>query len=236
MLAAKSKEPARPDAVTIRSMNETTARGVLWDLDGTLVDSGDFHFQSWQTVMAREGTTLSRETFQQSFGQKNDQILRTWLGASATMEKIRQVGDDKEAEYRRLARAHGLTPLPGAREWVARLREHGWRQAIASSAPRQNIDVMLELIGLAKAFNVIVSAEDVTLGKPDPQVFLTAAERLGVATSRAVVVEDAAAGVEAARRGGMKVIGVGKSVLDGADRHATSLDELPADAFEALIS
>jgi len=210
-------------------------RGVLWDLDGTLVDSGDFHFQSWQTVMAREGLPLSRETFQQSFGQKNDQILRNWLGPSATIEKIRQVGDDKEAEYRRLARAHGLTALPGAREWVARLRQHGWKQAIASSAPRQNIDVMLELIGLAGAFDAIVSAEDVTQGKPDPQVFLTAAGRLGVATTHAVVVEDAAAGVDAARRGNLRVIGVGKTVLDGADRHVRSLQDLPADAFDALI-
>ena len=211
------------------------ARGVLWDLDGTLVDSGDFHFQSWQAVMSREGITLSRETFLKSFGQKNDRILKDWLGPSATADKVRQVGDDKEAEYRRLAKAHGLTPLPGAREWVARLREQGWRQAIASSAPRQNVDVMLELIGLSGAFDAIVSAEDVTLGKPDPQVFLTAAQKLGVPAAKAVVVEDAAAGVEAAHRAGMKVIGVGEGELTGTDCKVRWLKDLPADAFNALV-
>src|SRR4029453_5195829 len=190
------------------ALTDSQPRGVLWDLDGTLVDSGDFHFQSWQTVMARGGGSLSRETFLKNFGQKNDQILRDWLGSAATPEKIRQVGDDKEAEYRRLARVHGLTPLPGARDWVARLHDAGWRQAIASSAPRQNIEVMLELIHLAGAFDVVVSAEDVTLGKPDPQVFLTAAARLAVPPARAIVVEDAPAGIEAARHAGMKSIGV----------------------------
>ena len=217
-------------------MDRTAVRGVLWDLDGTLVDSGDLHFESWQVVMAREGIDLSTETFRQSFGQKNDRILRDWLGPSATPEKIRAVGDDKEAEYRRLAQAHGLTALPGAREWVARLRDQAWRQAIASSAPRQNIDVMLELIGLSGAFDVIVSAEDVTLGKPDPQVFLTAAGRMGVPVSHAVVVEDAQAGVEAGRRAGMKVIGVGGEALEGADRQVRSLADLPADTFEALLA
>lgn len=217
------------------ALTDSQPRGVLWDLDGTLVDSGDFHFQSWQIAMGREGETLSREKFAKSFGQKNDQILRNWLGPDATQDKIRQVGDDKEAEYRRLARQHGLTALSGAREWVARLRASGWRQAIASSAPRQNIDVMLELVGLAGAFDTIVSAEDVTLGKPDPQVFLTAAARLEVPADRAVVVEDAAAGIEAARRAGMKSIGVSRTPLAGADVSVESLSHLASGVFETLV-
>jgi beta-phosphoglucomutase len=211
-------------------------RGVLWDLDGTLVDSGDFHFQSWQTAMAREGVTLSRDTFAKSFGQKNDRILREWLGPSATPDKIRQVGDDKEREYRRLGRAHGLTALPGACEWVARLRSAGWRQAIASSAPRENIDVMLELVGLAGAFDTIVSADDVTAGKPDPQVFVTAAQRLAVPVNRSIVVEDAPAGIEAARRAGMKSIGVSHPGGLGADIDVKALTALDVNAFDLLLT
>jgi beta-phosphoglucomutase len=217
------------------ALTDSQPRGVLWDLDGTLVDSGDFHFQSWQIVMAREGEALSREKFAQSFGQKNDQILRHWLGPDASPQKIKQVGDDKETEYRRLARAHGLTPLPGARDWVERLRAAGWRQAIASSAPRKNIDVMLELIELAGDFDAIVSAEDVTLGKPDPQVFLIAAGRLAVSIERAVVVEDAAAGILAARRARMRSIGVSRSGLHGADVSVETLQDLSSNAFEMLI-
>ena len=112
-------------------------------------------------------------------------------------------------------RAH-LKPLPGVMEWVGRLRQQGWRQAVASSAPRKNIEVVLEVIGMAGFFDALVSAEDVTAGKPDPQVFQKGAERLGMPASRCIVVEDAVPGVEAARRAGMRCIGVSrKGVLTG---------------------
>jgi len=210
-------------------------RGVLWDLDGTLVDSGDYHFQSWQAAMAPAGFAVSRELFAASFGQKNDRILRGWLGPDASDDLIRRLGDAKEVEYRRLARAGGLVVLPGAREWVGRLRAGGWRQAIASSAPRANIDTMLDIVGFAGAFDAIVSADDVTVGKPDPQVFLTAAGRLGVAPTSAVVVEDAAAGIEAAKRGGIPSIGVHPTDVLPADLFVRSLADLPDDAFDALV-
>lgn len=224
-----------PTTASSRAGRPGHARGVLWDLDGTLVDSGDYHFQSWRAVMGPLGVDVTRERFAASFGQKNDRILRDWLGPGAAPDAVRRAGDAKEAEYRRLARLHGLTALPGAREWVGRLREAGWRQAIASSAPRENIDVMLELIGLSGAFDAIVSAEDVSVGKPDPQVFLTAAARLGVDPARAVVVEDAAAGVEAARRGGLPSIGVHSTAALQADVLVRSLEDLRADAFDRLV-
>ena len=118
-----------------------------------------------------------------------------------------------------------------------RLAADGWLQAIASSAPRENIDAVLAVIGLASVFQAMVSAEDVTLGKPDPQVFLTAASRLGSAPARSIVVEDAAAGIEAARRAGMPSIGVSRkgSPLP-ADLAVASLADLPPDAFSLLLT
>ena len=156
------------------------ARAVLWDLDGTLVDSAEFHWLSWRDTMAAEGVSLTYQQFLDTFGQKNDRILPGWLGPGADADRIRRVGDAKEAEYRRLASVHGLTPLPGASSWVRRLHAQGWQQAIASSAPGENVGVMLRALALDGMFEAIVSAEDVTRGKPDPQVFLAAAERLGV--------------------------------------------------------
>jgi beta-phosphoglucomutase len=126
--------------------------------------------------------------------------------------------------------------LPGAREWTERLAHEGWRQAIASSAPRENVDVVLAVIGLVSVFQTVVSAEDVTLGKPDPQVFLTAAARLRSTPSRSIVVEDAAAGVEAARRAGMPSIGVSrKGPPLAANLAVSSLADLPPDAFARLL-
>jgi beta-phosphoglucomutase len=209
---------------------------VLWDLDGTLVDSAELHWISWRDTMQAEGLPITHEQFLERFGQKNDRILGAWFGSDATAERIARVGDAKEAEYRRLAVARGVTPLPGAAEWIERLHARRWKQAIASSAPRLNVDVILRVLSLADDFDAIVSAEDVTAGKPDPQVFLKAAERLGAEPSRCIVVEDAPAGVEAARRAGMKCIGVsGVHRLD-ADIAVASLAELPGDAFEALLS
>ena len=213
----------------------TEPRAVLWDLDGTLVDSEEFHWLSWRDTMRVEGIELTYEQFLASFGQRNDRILGAWL-PGADPERARRIGDQKEAEYRRLVETHGLSPLPGAREWLVTLRQAGWKQSIASSAPGQNVETMLRVLGLEHYLDAIVSAEDVTIGKPDPQVFLKAAAKLGVPPARSIVVEDAAAGVEGGRRGGMRTIGVTRNGTLDADVFVRSLEDLAADAFDRLLS
>ena len=209
---------------------------VLWDLDGTLVDSEDYHWRAWRDTMSAEGIPITHEQFLKTFGLRNDEILPCWLGASATPARIQQVANAKEERYRRLVREEGLAPLPGAADWLERLHADGWRQAIASSAPRQNVEVVLEVTRLAECFQALVSAEDVTIGKPDPQVFLTAASRLNVPPSHCIVVEDAVAGVEAARRGGMRSIGVARNGKQlAADIAVASLADLPSDCFTRLL-
>ena len=210
-------------------------RGVLWDLDGTLVDSGEFHWLSWRDTMAAEGLPITYQQFLDSFGQKNDRILTEWLRPDASPERVQRVGDAKEEAYRALAQTRGLSPLPGAADWIHRLHDAGWKQAIASSAPRKNIEVMLEALGVGRDFDAIIGAEDVVLGKPNPEVFLTAAARLGVPPDRCVVVEDAIAGVEAAKRAGIKSIGVSRTVTLDADVAVATLKDLPEDAFERLV-
>ena len=209
-------------------------KAVLWDLDGTLVDSAEYHWMSWRDTLTAEGVAITYEQFLESFGQKNDRILSNWLD-NPSADTITRIGDAKEAEYRRLAVAHGLMPLPGAAEWVARLHGAGWRQAVASSAPRLNVEVVLKALALQDYFGAITSAEDVRSGKPDPQVFLAAASRLDVPASRCVVVEDAAAGVEAARRAAMHCVGVSRTERLHADISVASLEELPAETFDKLL-
>jgi len=209
---------------------------VLWDLDGTLVDSEQQHWLAWRDTMATEGVTLTFEQFRATFGWRNDAILRTWIGPDIDDQRIARIGDTKEELYRELVRRNPMAPLPGAAHWVRRLHTEGWSQAVASSAPRLNIDVVLEVIGLAGQFQASASAEDVAHGKPDPQVFLLAATRLQVPPARAIVVEDAAAGIEAARRAGMRSIGVRRDGVQlPADIAVASLADLPPDAFTSLI-
>jgi len=205
-------------------------------MDGTLIDSEEFHWISWRNTMANEGIAITREEFLSSFGQRNDSIIPRWLGAASTPERIERIANAKEELYRHLVRRDGISPLPGVAGWLHRLHKEGWLQAIVSAAPRANIEAVLEALWAARLFQGIVSAEDVRQGKPDPEVYLTAASQLGVSPDRCIVVEDAAAGIEGARRAGMRSIGVSH---DGqhlpADVVVQSLDLLDSDAFETLL-
>ncbi len=221
--------------MTRRPRAPRAPRAVLWDLDGTIADSKEFHWRAWRDTLAADGVHITYQQFLGSFGQRNDAILGAWLPGAAEGRVIR-LGDEKEACFRRLVAAGPLEPLPGAIEWIERLARDGWRQAIASSAPKANVETTTRALKLDRVMGALVSAEDVHRGKPDPEVFLVSAERRGAAPERSVVGEDAAAGIEAARRGGMKSIGVGGEALRAADVMVASLADLPGDAFDRLVA
>jgi HAD superfamily hydrolase (TIGR01509 family) len=211
-------------------------RAALWDVDGTLIDSREYHWLSWQDALAAEDFAVTREQFESSFGRRNDEILRDYFPAYQASD-IARVGEAKEVAYRQLIRERGIELLPGVRRWLDRLYDEGWLQAVASSAPRLNLEVIISALGLEKYFSAVASAEDVTEGKPDPQVFLAAASKLGVGPSACVVVEDAPAGTEAARRAGMRCVGVLSSHGElRADLVVHTLEELPDNAFDNLLA
>lgn len=212
------------------------ALAVLWDLDGTLLDSRELHWLAWRESLAGEGFSLSREQFDASFGQRNDASLAVWLGPIAARADLARIAGEKEERYRRLVRKRGVELLPGVEMWLARMAGAGWQQALATSAPRLNVDTILEVLGIGSFFATVVTAEDVMRGKPDPEVFLVAARRLRAPVYRCVVVEDAPVGIEAARRAGMHCIGVGPQYASlRADLTAPSLAALHEDAFDRVL-
>src|SRR6266699_1973051 len=212
------------------------SRAVLWDMDGTLIDSEDLHWISWRNTLANEGMFITHQQFLSSFGQRNDSILPQWLGAGATPERLERIASAKEELYRRRVRRNGISPLPGVANWLHRLHQVGWLQAIASAAPRANVDAVLEALSATHIFQAIVSADDVHRGKPDPEVYLTAASRVGVSPERCIVVEDAVAGVQGARSAGMRSVGISRNGKHlPADIVVQSLDLLASDAFETLL-
>lgn len=211
-------------------------RAVLWDVDGTLLDSAEYHFTSWREILDGEGFALTRERFASMFGRRNDDILTDHLGPGLSSAELARISDAKEARYRELMRVGGVEPLPGVRRWLAHLRATGWRQAVASSAPAENVRVILAALDIAHFFDAITTAEDVQRGKPDPQVFLVSAGKLDVPPQRCIVVEDVPAGIEGAHRAGMRAIGVLSSHRElSADIVVRTLDELADDAFERLL-
>ncbi len=211
-------------------------RAVLWDLDGTLIDSEECHWLAWKKTLEAEGVEIRRQQFASTFGQRNASFLGGWLGVDPSDERVDRVGAAKEAAFRRMTGEGHCSLMPGAADWLARLRRDGWLQAIASSAPRANVETVLDALGIAGYFTVAVAAEDVRAGKPDPQVFLETASRLALPPARCIVVEDAAAGIEGAHRAAMRSIGVSARLSLPATIRVRSLVDLSPGAFDALLA
>jgi beta-phosphoglucomutase len=181
--------------------------GVIWDVDGTLVDTAELHFQAW-CVLAREiGKPYTREDFAGTFGWRNPEIIPGLFGRDLTTQQIEALGQRKEDLYRAEA-CRGVNLLPGVRSLLEDLHSAGFLQAIGSSAPRANLEMILDLTQTRQYMKAIVGLEDTQRGKPDPEVFLRAAEGLGLPPHRCLVLEDAPVGIQAARAAGMPAIGV----------------------------
>lgn len=185
--------------------------GVLFDLDGVLIDSHDQHQRSWFQLAEEISEPLTETQFKESFGMRNEMCIPHvfgWASPEET-EKIRELGDRKEELYRDLLASGGLEPLPGVIDLVSDLRDSGIPISLGSSTSRKNIEVCFRSTGLDRFFGPhYTGAEDVTRGKPAPDVFLEAARKIDYAPERCVVLEDAHVGIEAARAGGMKTIAV----------------------------
>lgn len=182
---------------------------VIFDFDGVVIDSHEAHERSWFALADELGQPFTREIFVSTFGQRNESILPL-LGWAEEGDKarIQQLGDRKESLYREILRKEGIAPLPGVVALLEDLRARGIPCAIGTSTPRANVACVLEITGLARFFREVAAAEDVSRGKPDPEVFLKAAEKLGAEPSTCVVIEDAQVGIRAAKAAGMKAVAV----------------------------
>jgi beta-phosphoglucomutase len=215
---------------------------VIWDVDGTMVDTAELHFAAWKKLAAEARFPFSREDFLATFGRRNPDIIHQLLGRQFTDQEVAELGDRKEEFYREAAR-RGVSLLPGVSQLVEGLHAAGFKQAVGSSAPRANLDLILRLTGTTPFFDAIVSMEDTQRGKPDPQVFLVAAARLGVPPARCLVFEDAVAGIQAAQAGGMHSIAVAfaghhpeaRLKEAGADLVVKSLDSVSMETVRRIL-
>jgi len=183
-----------------------SVQAVIWDLDGVIIDSAEEHRQAWKRLAQEEGLPFSDADFWATFGKRDDDII-TILWGQQSPERVRELADRKEAYFRDLIRKTAA-PLPGAVELLRGLHAAGFLQALASSAPVANIQLISEVLGLRQYLTALVSGETVAHGKPAPDIFLKAAGELGVSPARCVVIEDAVAGVQAAHAAGMRCIAV----------------------------
>lgn len=210
---------------------------VLWDLDGVLADSGEIHYQAWKKILTPTGYPFSREIFSEIFGMNNTTAVRTMLGADVALEEIRRIDLEKEAIFREMVPGN-LKLLPGAEDWLRYFQACRIPQVVASSAPDANFAVMMRELGISGYFKALISGSRIP-GKPAPDVFLLAAQRIGVEPARCVVIEDSTAGVEAANRAGMKCVAVLTTTTEEKLRQATlilpSLEDLSPNELETRL-
>ncbi len=214
-------------------------KGVIFDLDGVLIDTGQFHRQSWYDLAREEDFQMSDELFYSTFGMQNYQIIPKLVRRDLTAEDIERMSEWKERRYRELISGK-LTLQEGARGLIDELKSNGFLLAIGTSAPQANLAFMLEHTGVDDCFDAYVTGEDVSNSKPAPDTFLKAAEKLSLSPGCCLVVEDAVQGVQAGKKAGMKVVAVcttrQREDLEEADLIVDSLGELKADDFLKLLN
>lgn len=186
---------------------DLTNKACIFDMDGTLINNMGWHAQAWQQLLTENGLPFDRDEFsRRTAGKINTEIIPEVFGA-ITAARLEELSNRKESLYRELYTPH-RQPLAGAREFLAACQKLGVRLAVATSAPPANVEFILDGLDLRHFFQAVITAADITRGKPDPEIFLKAAAHLGVAPQNCLVFEDALNGLEAAHRAGMKVVGL----------------------------
>jgi len=203
-------------------------KALIWDLDGVIADTAPYHFAAWRKFFLELGRNYTEQDFRKSFGRRNDDILRDVLG-NLSWEEVISFSRRKEELFREEIKGK-IKPLPGVLQLIGEARNAGFRLALVSSTPPENIKLLLSSLSIEEYFECLVSDQDVRRGKPDPEGFLLAAQRLQVPPNRCIVIEDAVAGVEAAKRAGMRCL----AVTTTHPREKLSLADLVVDSLEVV--
>ena len=221
---------------------ESKVLGAIFDMDGTLLDSYHAHRSAWQRAMKELGIDYSQDEFHRHFGRRNEEIIKDVFQSRGRSEpgldEIQTIADRKEDLFRSVV-IDDFSEMPGTTTLLSSLRELGWKLAVGSSAPRANVELALELLGLKELITVTVCGCDVERGKPEPDVFLESARRLGLEPSDCVVIEDAPADIEAAHRAGMPAVAIEcphhATDLSAADLQVRDFGECPEPELRTLI-
>jgi beta-phosphoglucomutase len=220
-------------------MTESNSQvGVIFDLDGVLVDTGHAHKQSWYDLADKEGFSMTDDFFYSTFGMQNYQIIPMLLGRDTQSDEVCRLSDWKEQRYREII-AENLIPAEGAESLLCDLKNEDFLLAVGSSAPPANLELVLAKTNLKDYFDAYVTGQDVINGKPAPDTFLKAAEKLSLDAESCVVIEDSVQGIEAGKAAGMPVVAIkttrSRADLYRADIIVDSLAQLQAQHFVELL-
>ena len=206
-------------------------------MDGVLADTSQLHFETWERILTEQGIPFDRQKFHLIYGLKNQDLLPFLTNKPLDPDWIEWIAGQKELAFRQAL--HGqLYPLPGVLTWLETFNRWGYRQAVASSAPPENVETLVDELGIRRYFDALVTPGDLP-GKPDPAVFQLAARKLGVAAQNCIVIEDSIPGIEAACQAGMRCIAVTTTnppeALTRADIVVATMEELTSEQVDSLF-
>ncbi len=213
-----------------KELKPGTPFSVIFDMDGVIVDNRRYHFRAWRLFARKYGIPFDPDQFRNHlFGRTNDQILKGLFKRSLPAEEIGALAEEKEALYRKIYQSH-VRPARGLVKLLASLKAHRVGLAVATAAPRINLDFVLEQTSLRSHFSALLDVAEVRHGKPAPEIYLKAAALLNTAPSRCIAVEDSLPGIESALRAGMKVV----AITTAHPREDLCHADLVVDHFAAL--
>ena len=202
-------------------------RAVIFDMDGVIVDSGAFHRRAWQTLLEEIGApTADPEFWRLTIGRPVEEALPLLVNPSLSPREIARYARRKTDLYHEYAR-QGFAPVLGAQAFVRHLEALCVPRALASSASRRSVHTVLERLQLNQSFGAVVTSDDVRNGKPDPEVYLTAAQLIDVAPEQCVVFEDSEVGIQSAVSAGMTCVGVTTTQTDAELQNAGATRTIP---------
>ena len=211
---------------------------VIFDMDGVIVDNMEYHKKAWGIFLNKYAPDIDLEEFSKHFGKVNRDLLKIVFKKEVSEEEESRFGEEKEAIYREIYADH-IVPIAGLLDFLDSLKDNNVKTAVATAAPRVNMDFVFEKTGLRKYFDVLVDATEVTRGKPDPEIYVKAAQRLGCLPDSCLVFEDSFPGVQAAKEAGMKVVALATShpaeSLQGAERVIRDFTEISLESVRDYL-
>ncbi|CAN5359033.1 HAD family hydrolase [soil metagenome] len=217
------------DKVQSTNNNSSNIKAMIFDMDGTVINSNKKDFEAWNKIMEEQNVNIDYQEYTQLLGAKSSEIFKKYVDLSE--EEIETLIENREKAFKKIVEEDGLEAMPNIENVLKQISEMGIPIALATGAQREKLDYMMDIVKVKDYFDFIITADDVEKGKPDPEIFLKAVKKLKVKPEEVIVWEDSNLGVQAAKNGNFKCIAI---TTTNGDKEGLEEADLIIDSFENI--